>query len=1245
MAKQPKSDAVRIVGGDAADALKGTGNVYTVAKDRTPNNDKVNYDTPYGIARAIAAAALAKRDKEFTFTGTDGKERTFPIKGKTLNAVTEEALKVLIDVNNLKDVNGKDCAPDRVHIEPGWKLILPENLTIQAPRQASLTVAECIEHGIIIPGSEKGSEVVPEPLVVVPAPAPAPATAAPAPERQVQQAAARLPQFPTPGNLSGGRTAGIYNAANLGFLLGDKPEQPHVAARGSNPRGVGIQTFSDIPGAVAVVLPWLPVPWTAGKFMGTAIFPGVDMNIPQSQDRVAHAREGSNASGQEGGIEQWGGLNALPAAGAGPLRATEKTNTDATLLWGVGVQYDAKGQLVDIPGDKYNNNQFYVIRGEGADFPSITSNAAMQERGRNNEWLQGTPSGPVAVPYSNYAMAAKVDQSFVTPQIDKVSQAVAANPTRENVQELVSLYNLRQNLTGVSNHPVNADVSKKLDDKALALLNPAEQIEYNKARLLEFAASKSIDVSTIDRGAIAEVRAIPRAQYRENMISYYADMARDSIPDEKERAKNDPDGRAFREIYQKVTGGKAEYDAKDEASRRAAATKFVDSLGTLKTYQEEGFNLGHQAYLYLSPRKDFNPVEKFEYLPKTMAKDASSLAPAMAAITSNPANISAILAAAGNDPFIAQAIAQSDDKRYQTPKWTGDKSFSVSRLPIFHEIKALGYRDEVMNQQFVDKTNGILFNPQAMAEDIAKSANDPTIVGLRAKTFTDMVTNGQEGSAVGVGSDAKALFHALAKEKDNKTLKIIEANIRESAKSPAEAEAQIEALRQGIIWAKDEVSRQHFRGASHTNVAASVAAQAMRSTPEIADKLNHPALGLGAVAEAAKIADPAQREIAMTGAHLIGNEETRRMAITALQSKDPAVVTAAVIDTLRDNPELRAPVLEQLRAQGKQQSGFLAGLFGRTSQNFLAYDMEQLWKAQDAKDTANIELYTAKVSAQLDGSDKRGNNGVIAEYLSDSLGKGIAAGGLVASTKGNAPAAAALGTTLAGAVATTAAGQSTGLLSGQQGDATLANAPTTIATHDHSNAKVNAAVATEVVAGSMVTDSPVVNMLTTVTKKPTTVPDQPTTPGNPGDCVIEKPGCTPPPPPPPPVQGPPVTPPVAPPVTPPVAPPAPPPPPPPVQGLPPVKPPVTPPVAPPAPPPPPPPVQGLPPVAPPAAPPPPRPPVQGLPPVAPPAPPPPKVSSAADVLNSSGVRVAEAAQPSPIDKFAEGFIKDGKNLG
>jgi len=157
MATQPKPDAVK------------ANNSYIVAKDRTPNNGLHNYDTPYEIARSIAAAALAKGDKEFTFTGTDGKARTFPIKGKTLNAATQDALAALININNLKDINGKDCEVDRVHIEPGWPLIIPENLTIKQPRQASLTPEQCKELGI---------PYGPEPLAAI-APTPAPAAETP----------------------------------------------------------------------------------------------------------------------------------------------------------------------------------------------------------------------------------------------------------------------------------------------------------------------------------------------------------------------------------------------------------------------------------------------------------------------------------------------------------------------------------------------------------------------------------------------------------------------------------------------------------------------------------------------------------------------------------------------------------------------------------------------------------------------------------------------------------------------------------------------------------------------------------------------------------------------------------------------------------------------------------------------------------------------------------------------------------
>ncbi len=1070
-----------------------TSNFYTVRPDQTPADEYRNYDTLSGIA----AEWLKQNPRQEQFQGTFAQK---------LRAVQEWMIKE----NKLKTRDGKECDFRKITdavIHVGEELTLPVGNKVVNPSQHREKCA--------VLKSEPAPDTAPlASLSPAPAPVVAPAPT-PAPEAPTQKVAVRLPIFPTQGNLSNGQTAGMYNAVNkLTFLLGDIPQLPHTAARGSSPYGVGIQAISpDVLRAVSHVLPWAPIPFTAGAYQGVVAPIGIDTNLKGSQDRVAHAREGGNGSSQEG-REEDGGLNLLPSV-------TDKTKYDATLLWGVGVEHDGNVQLRDLKNDRYNNNQFYVIRGEGADMPSITLNERYVTTGKHSDFLQATPSGPQDVPLNNYAAAARVDGKYIIPRLNELNDAYGKQPSKETVQELVALYNLRSDLTGISNYPVNADVSKPLSPDAIKRLNPAEQIAYNKARLLDDAASKGINVSELNLTARADARTISKEQLHTNMINYYTEVAK-----VKEGA--------FRDIYKDYVKADAEFKVDDEASRRAAATKFVESLPYYQSYPQNGHSLASEEYLFLSPRSKFNPVEKFEYVPKTMPKDASALKGAMEAIAESPENIQAVLRAAGEDPQVMQAIGKRDDLSVQLTKWHGEKNTPFDRDAAIAAIKARGYSDGVMDTQFHgDFTNGILRRPADMMKDLSKSADDLGIVAQRSRDFREMVTDGEKGSAIAPGAHANALLYALAQEKDNATLLKIEENIRKSAKTPAEAEQKIEALRQGVTWAKDHVSAIHFRGTTHTQVGRSVAAASARSaTGKALNEMAPPALEVEHVTMAAgQEPDPAKRDTAIAVAELTA-PTTRPLAVTALHSKDPTVVSAGVIEALRANPELRAPVLKSLREAGGKKAGFLDNLFNRTPEHLLAYDLEKLFAAQDAlasnpadaQATADLAIYTAKVQTQM-GVDKGQRATIIASYLTAPDAQSQAAlnaamaqanSGLVATALSPEAqkSAAIVGGVLAGAVVTTSNGGSTSLLSGASGDKTFKDAAATMAAHDHTNSAANSTTA-GVAGTNQTTSGLIVPVIPIVRRKPEPKPQPATDQPIPGDtvpgCCDNPPGPTPPP--------------------------------------------------------------------------------------------------------------------------------------
>ncbi len=1037
-------------------------NTYVVRPDQTKDNYR-DYDTLSGIA----VEWLRQNPNQTSFKGN------FAEKQRQVEAW-------IVKQNHLKDKSGKECGEKNVHgavIHVGQPLTLPDGNRVVNPSQHK---EKCPITPVILPSA----------LPVETAPPQAPAAEARAP-REPETVAVRLPEYPVAGNLAGGRHAPVYDALNALPLLGHKPNQPAVAARGQTNEGVGAHTLGDVAVAATSVLPWAPVPFSVNQYAGAAIFPGLTLDTWQTQNYAAQSRQGGNGSNQDGvTIDNTLRLDISPVTSAGFFRATDRTNTDATLLWGVGIKHDKGGRVVDVQGDdpgaKFNNNHVHSVMGEGENVPAVTLSERQVKEGKQNWFLQGTPSAPQAVPLNNYALAGMVDERYVLPHIAKAGNAVAANPTNENVQELVALYNLRQNLTGISNYPVNADVSKPLDDAARARLNPSEQIAYNRARLLDYAKERGIE--GIDAAAIAEVRSIPKAQLHENMVAYYAEMA-------KERP------RAFSEIYETLNGEKAAYDTDKPEERRAVAKQFVENLPYYKTYPEQGVALDHLKSAYLSPRAQFTPVEKFTYRPEAAPSDASALAGAMNVIAGNPDNVKALLAASGENPRVAEAWQSRDNFSIQLPAWHGDHTRSLTRSGQVEAVKARGYRDEVMATHFTsDDTNGIVRNLPAVQEDLAKSAENPEILKLRADDLRQMATDGKQGTVLGVGAHANQLLHALALEPGNKTLLAMEANIRRAAASPAEAAKQIEALRQGVDWAKDHVTARHTGGVSHTAMAAHYDAS------ENARK----------------------QDVQAVAAYL--EKPNNAAALTALNEKSPTLMTAAIIKTLNDNPALQQPVLDSLRELGRSKAGFVDGVFRNTPQHELASDLEKLLAAQKAGNAADIATYSEKVSAFIKSTANVRAVSDLFVATTTSAPEGVAVNGRAALTH-----------TLATAVRAAGDRAETPLPGlSLNADQTLSTVFGAMTAFDPSNAAKLSQQALKVASNQYAVDSYIVPVVFAIWKKPEAkpaTPEQPTNQGPVPNCPTGN--CIKPTPPP-----------VAPPAPPPPAPPPPPPPPPPPAPLP-----------------------------------------------------------------------------------------------
>lgn len=623
---------------------------------------------------------------------------------------------------------------------------------------------------------------------------------------------AKLPVYPLGGNLAhsvdGGAatgTAQIQDALNFTNLATDiVPNQPVVAARGLGVKSTGIQTV----GSTAANIAEYAVTFNPVAVGGVGILPiGLMLDIGVN-DRSRHGRQGSNGSKNNDDVAGKNGRIDLPLIGGyvNPLGVTKATQDDATLLPLIGIDIAADGRVIDNDSERNNNNHPYYVVGDGDNAPSVTmSRRAVRSNytHANKTFLQASPSEPVALKGLNsYSFAALVNDHNLEPQVAKLGKELAEAPSAAVAQKMIGIMNYQQQLVGVSNYDVNADVSKPLDEEAVARLNPREKVVYNRNRVIDFAASKGI--TGLDANALpAEnpVQSLTRQQVIDKFIPYYEELA-----DKKEGV--------FKEQYKQILGEKTKEDLDTPEGRKAAATVFVNNLPAVKTMPENGFNYPFLERSYLAPEAGFNPVERFEYKPKTPAADRSVIAAALeAGFAGDTANTKLYLENVDGKAALPQRDLLSVGLRAEF----GKGGVSFDRAAALKDVMARGYRPELEGTTFSrEETHGIIRHLPAVEADIKASANNPEIVATRQQDILALASHRKNSTDLQPGALGTQFLYELAVEPGNKTLLKMEDNIRRT--DPTNAEARIETLRQGVQWSKEHVSEITL-GQSHSQVA------------------------------------------------------------------------------------------------------------------------------------------------------------------------------------------------------------------------------------------------------------------------------------------------------------------------------------------------------------------------------------------------------------------------------------------
>ena len=742
----------------------------------------------------------------------------------------------IIDTNDIKTTGGRDCRfkLDVAIIRKGQELTLPKGNALG-------------EFDVVKEVNCK--ELPPEEAILLFTTPESVATTEPG--RPAGVAAVKLPDYLNAGTLNTkGSTAEVHDGWNLPMMLGIMPDQPDPAARGINRNGTGVQTVAGSLGHSAAYLASI-TPLPVSSTVGLVYFPTFMVSGPSSADRVMDARQGGNGArddkkykyeasdtpGRDPRFDGWP-FNGKPLM---PFAMSERSFRDATLLPGLGIEFNPDNRIVNAQDTKFGNNQIYNVVGpNGAFVPSVTPSRVEQESGgvKKNRVTQGEPGKPQPLnSMNNYALAYFVNEESIQPQLSVAMAQFEKAPNAADAQRAIELLNYQNDLVAISNFNVNANVrglargATPTPDTLLAL-NPAERIAYQKESVIFSAEKAGITGLNPDaKPAKSPVQSITREELRGNLIDYYAEMAQDSRDDGKP-AK----GREFRAVYERQVGEGAKYDSKDEASRVAAATKFVDTLPILKTMPAQGFGYDHLESYFQAPREQFNDVEKYIYRPKsTEGLTRADTTAAIDILSSDPGSVALLLEGSKNTD-VAQAWISFDDKRVQLPKLFGDKRIHLDRAELLRETRARGYSDARIDFGGNDgegnfsreETRGkITGNVSDIQPELVASAADPDVVKRRQQDLRDMARS--DGMwASGKGAPANQLLYALAKEPDNKTLYAIEARIRANAASPEIADQQIETLRKGVEYAKDTISKDML-GTDVDTIARANARRSMMS--------------------------------------------------------------------------------------------------------------------------------------------------------------------------------------------------------------------------------------------------------------------------------------------------------------------------------------------------------------------------------------------------------------------------------
>lgn len=739
----------------------------------------------------------------------------------------------IIKTNKIKDPKGRDCAgEDRnnalIIADRDYKL--PEGNEITNPRMAKETSPKC--NVLSAPSALRQQlQAIANTTPIMPYEEAPRIVVKDEPARIVDLAArAKLPEFPDLETPKGSDRLNIHTAVmNAPMLLGHMPDQPEIAARGRHRNDIPWQTGSDVGRSALSVLLYAPViPLGAVGLVPTRLDPR------DGAERIQNALQGSN--GMDGNSERarggvyLDGHDQWPFNGSwNPVASGPKERRDSTLLPGLGVEVNAQGSIVTAEATVFPNNHLYATNGGT---PSVTNSQVGVDSNytEKNKWSWGAPSAPVELlGTTNYAMAAYVNQQSIEPQIKRATDAYEKSPSKATAQKMIDLLNYQSTLVGISNYPVNADMKQSYNAEQFAKLNPAEQIAYKKAIVVNDAASKGITGLDINHlPAETPVRSVNKAQMREQLVAYY-----DKLAEEKPGA--------FEKIYEeKELLGKAnERDLKDKDQRRAAAEEFVEALPFYKSYPENGVALkGLDRHVSTRDPKNptdlskhnFNAIEQSELRPKR-APAKNAMDAAMGLIAGDAALTSTVLDAAGTNRKLAEAIAQRDLAAINLPAELGEHKMRWTRDNA--DIKARGYSDEVMATAFTTNPGqGIVRGDvDRIGSQIAGTANDPVVVALRQRDFADLKSDGmKDDPRFPVGSLQSQTLYALATEEGNKTLKALEAKIL--AANPQDAQAQIQTLREGVAAAKNYKSANLLGGITHDNLMTYVSAQTVASAAE-----------------------------------------------------------------------------------------------------------------------------------------------------------------------------------------------------------------------------------------------------------------------------------------------------------------------------------------------------------------------------------------------------------------------------